>query len=181
MRREDKTSREVNVGSMADIAFLLLIFFLVSTTLLQEKGLSLKLPPKLEHEIDVPMKERNIFKILINSNDQIMVNEMVRTDLSGLAEEIQAFVLNPTSSKSLSESPKKAIVSLKTNRGTQYAQFIAVLDEVKGAYYGIYADRVNLTSEEFRALKKSNPEDFELYQRGKSGIPMNISIAEPTL
>lgn len=181
MRREDKTSREVNVGSMADIAFLLLIFFLVSTTLLQEKGLSLKLPPKLEVQQDFPTKKRNIFKILINSNDQVMVNESVRTDLTGLGDEIRAFVLNPDSSKKLSESPKKAIVSLKTNRGTQYAQFIAVLDEVKGAYYGIYADRVNLTAKEFRALRKSDPKDYELYQKGKSGIPMNISIAEPTL
>ncbi|MEL7148015.1 MAG: biopolymer transporter ExbD, partial [Bacteroidota bacterium] len=88
-------------------------------------------------------------------------------------------ILNNDKDPSSSESPEKAIISLKANRGTDYESFIAVLDEVKGAYYEIYGARVGLTSQEYRRLKLDEPAQKALYDRGKEGIPMNISIAEP--
>lgn len=169
----------VNTGSMADIAFLLLIFFLVSTTILQEKGLMITLPPDQEVQAVMPVNDRNLFKISINSNNQFLIQDEQRDDLVGLKDEIRQFILNPTQTAELAESPKKAIISLKSNRGTDYAAFIAVLDELKGAYYDIYGERVGLSGDQYRHLDLDDPRQLALYEKGKEGIPMNISIAEP--
>ncbi|MFY0651473.1 MAG: biopolymer transporter ExbD [Cyclobacteriaceae bacterium] len=180
--KKRENDQEINTGSMADIAFLLLIFFLVATTLQFDKGLTLKLPPNPEEkEITVPIKERNLFKILINSNQHILVEGEVRQDLLGLKDEIKTFVLNNGRDEKLSENPEKAIVSLKTNRGTKYKSFIKVLDELKGAYYEIYAEKVGLSKEDYLKLRHSNREEYNIYKQSKQGIPMNISIAEPTI
>ena len=66
---------EVNAGSMADIAFLLLIFFLVTTTIETDSGISRKLPPIEESEDDVLIKQKNIFTVLLNGKDQILVED----------------------------------------------------------------------------------------------------------
>ena len=70
-----RSSPEVNAGSMADIAFLLLIFFLVTTTIETDSGISRKLPPIEEQEEDVIIKQKNIFTVLLNGKDQILVED----------------------------------------------------------------------------------------------------------
>ena len=174
-------SRDVNIptSSMADIAFLLLIFFLVSTTLLQERGLMMKLPPEPEEQSMIRIHDRNLFKVLINSQNHYLINDEVRQDLTGVKEEVKMFVLNNGKDQKLSENPEKAVVSIKTQRGTHYKYFIDALDEVKGAYYEIYGDNVGLTAEEYRSLNSQYPSQAALIEKGKTGIPMNISIAEP--
>jgi hypothetical protein len=72
-----------------------------------------------------------------------------------------------------------AVVSIKTNRGTSYEKYLEVLDQVKKAYFEIYAERVGMTAEQYRALTGKNPAEKELMDRGKEGIPLAISIAEP--
>lgn len=178
--RNPNSKEKINSSSMADIAFLLLIFFLVSTTMVQDKGLDLKLPPYREEKTVAPIKERNLFKILINSRNEFLVENEIRFDLTGLKEEIKNFILNSERDPGLAERPDKAVVSLKTSRGTKYEVFIDALDEIKGAYYEIYAQRVHLSAEEYRNLNPEDPGDRTLYLKGKDGIPMNISIAEPT-
>lgn len=177
--RTNSEKPSVNSGSMADIAFLLLIFFLVTTTIQQDKGLILKLPPPPEEEIDVEIHERNLFKILINANDQYMVEGEILGDLTGLSEEIRTFVMNQGKDPNLSDSPKEAVVSIKASRGTSYDHFIAALDEVKKAYYSIYAERVGLSPQAYLKLNRQDPRELKLYQQGRQDIPMNISIAEP--
>ncbi|WP_416867914.1 MAG: ExbD/TolR family protein [Imperialibacter sp.] len=180
MKITRKVNQEpVNTGSMADIAFLLLIFFLVSTTILQEKGFMITLPPDQEKQPVMPVNDRNLFKISINSKNEFLIQDEPRQGLVGLREELRMFILNPTAASDLAESPKKAIISLKSNRGTDYAAFIAVLDELKGAYYNIYGERVGLSGDEYRHLDLDDPRQLALYEKGKEGIPMNISIAEP--
>lgn len=169
---------KVSAGSMADIAFLLLIFFLVATTLQQDKGLMMQLPPDVP-PTDTPVKERNLFKIRINSSNQFLVEEEIKPDLAGVIDEIKAFVLNNGADPRLSESPKDAIISIKTQRGTDYAHFILVLDMVKEAYYQMYGERVGLTSDEFRQLDKDDHQQYALYQEARKDLPMNISLANP--
>lgn len=176
--KKPKSVPKVSAGSMADIAFLLLIFFLVATTLMQDKGLMLQLPPDVP-PTETRIKDRNLFKIRINSKNQFLIEEKIVEDLHNLKEEVMDFVLNPNANPSLSESPDKAIISIKTQRGTSYSNFIDVLDEVKEAYYTMYGDRIGLSSKEFRALDKKNPLQNELYLTARAGLPMNISIAEP--
>lgn len=205
-KKKIRTSQEVNAGSMADIAFLLLIFFLVTTTIASDKGILNILPPKQDPNQpppEVELNERNIFNILINANDQLLIEGEFRTTTEGLTEEIKSFIMNfgnpdednltlynglPASLRSLAErsgessdypGPGGAVVSIKTNRGTSYEIYLEVLDLVKKAYFEIYGERVGLTADEYRALTGNTAAEVELQNRGKEGIPMAISIAEP--
>jgi len=168
---------EINASSMADIAFLLLIFFLVATTLATQKGLGLQLPPK---STDIaPFNERNIFKILINYQNEVLVEGKPFVNNDNLRKEAKEFILNYGHDPRLSDSPDKAIFSIKTSRKTKYKTFITILDEVKGAYYEIYAEKAGISEKHYRKLMLSKPGERILYEKGKEGIPMNISIAEP--
>ncbi len=141
-----RSSPEVNAGSMADIAFLLLIFFLVTTTIETDSGISRKLPPIEESEEDVVIKQKNIFTVLLNGKDQLLVED----ELMEL-EEIRAAAIefldngggkgedgcdyckgkrDPRSS----DNPDKAIISLKNERETSYAAYISVQNELVAAY-----------------------------------------------
>jgi biopolymer transport protein ExbD len=95
-RSKDKGGQEVNAGSMADIAFLLLIFFLVTTQIATNKGLTLLLPPKQEDDepIEIKQQERNLFKIQINSADRLLVEEEPLEDVTQIREMVYDFVLN---------------------------------------------------------------------------------------
>jgi len=205
MARSGRKIPEVNSSSMADIAFLLLVFFLVTTTIATDKGLTLTLPPKADPNQpppDITKNERNIFKILVNSSDRILIEDEPVTDLTGLRAQVKEFILNfgkpseeyveiystlPASLKAFSQKdaassddPKEAVVSFKADRGTSYDIYISILDELQGAYYEIYGERVGLTADEFRSLDRKKPAEQAKYRAAREGIPMNISIAEPT-
>ena len=192
MKKRQRNNPEINSSSMADIAFLLLIFFLVTTTIANDKGLFLLLPPDPESldQFDIKIPERNMFKIQINSADKLLVeNKPFTDDVLELRPMIKEFVLNNGKDPNSSVNPQKAIVSLKSDRGTSQKTFIEVLDQIKGAYHDIYAERAGVTNEEWRKISASPdlPENVLYYEKGrgvlpdgKPEIPMNISIAEPT-
>lgn len=191
MARKKREEPQINSSSMADIAFLLLIFFLVTTTIANDRGLSLQLPPDPDdiEQMDIKIPERNLFKIQINSADKMLVEgDPFERNMDELRSMIKEFVLNNGRDPESSDSPKEAIVSLKTDRGTTQEKFIEVLDAIQGAYYDMYADRVGVTNEQWRELSNdlTDPENRRLYDKGRGktadGIefPMNLSIAEPT-
>ncbi len=134
---------EVNAGSMADIAFLLLIFFLVTTTIETDAGLDRMLPPIEPPETDVIIKQKNIFQVSINKNGQLLADDEL-TDLKDLRQKAVDFLdnngdgtctyckgkKNPESS----DNPTKAIISLKNDRETKYSTYITVQNELVGAY-----------------------------------------------
>ena len=174
------SSAEVSISSMADIAFLLLTFFLTTTVIDNHKGIIMMLPTWSEIPPVSDVNNRNLFKIHINSDDNYLIEDAVRRDLAGVRKDIKKFILNNTRASNLSENPLKAIVSLKADRGTSHKAFIAALDEIQGAYYEIYAARVGITSKEFRQLDLNKPYDRKIYDKAREGFPMNISIAEPS-
>ena len=103
-RSKDKGSQEVNAGSMADIAFLLLIFFLVTTQIATNKGLTLLLPPKNEDDepLEIKQNQKNVFKIQVNSADRLLVEDEPLEDITLIREMVYDFVLNfgnPSSEK----------------------------------------------------------------------------------
>jgi biopolymer transport protein ExbD len=134
---------EVNAGSMADIAFLLLIFFLVTTTIETDAGLDRMLPPMEPPEDNVVIKQKNIFTVNINKNGQLLVEEEL-LDLKKLRKTAMDFLDNGgdgtctyckgAKDESSSDNPTKAIISLKNDRETKYSTYITVQNELVGAY-----------------------------------------------
>ena len=119
--RGQRVPPEIPTASMADIAFLLIVFFLVTTTMNQDKGLSLHLPPIGESK---EVKEKNICNIWINASDQIAFFE--NDQLSVVAfDQLRSQVEQRLAAND------KLIVSIKAERGATYSMFVSVLDELK--------------------------------------------------
>jgi hypothetical protein len=138
-----RSAPEVNAGSMADIAFLLLIFFLVTTTIEKDSGINRKLPPMEESDEDVVIKQKNIFTVLLNGKDQLLVEDelMELKDLRAAAVEFldnggdgSCNYCQGRKDPSSSDNPDKAIISLKNERETSYAAYISVQNELVAAY-----------------------------------------------
>jgi len=149
-----RSAPEVNAGSMADIAFLLLIFFLVTTTIEVDSGIASKLPPPLEDEVEPPpIKKKNIFQVLVNQNNQLLVNvgekdEAIPTEVDKLTEMAVAFLDNGGGTEprnacnycrgegdpNLSDNPKKAVISLLNDRQASYSMYLTVTNELVRAY-----------------------------------------------
>jgi biopolymer transport protein ExbD len=183
-RKKDRGVPEVNASSMADIAFLLLIFFLVTTTIASDKGLSILLPPKVP-PTDVKIKQRNVFKVLVNSFDQLLVEEEPMR-LKELKENAKKFIMNNGKDEKSSENPTVAIISLKTDRGTSYDVYLAVMDELKRAYFELRAEKMGITLERYLELEndpkilEADPSLNERFEKVKEEIPYQLSEAEPT-
>ncbi len=170
---------EINSSSMADIAFLLLIFFLVTTTIQTNQGLYVTLPPHSDEPPEAPIHNRNLYKVHINSSDKILVEDEPFEGFQVLHEDVKKFILNHGEDPESSENSEKAVISLKMNRGTHYRSFIEMMDALQGVYYQIYGERVGLTAGEIRALDLQLADHKAKYDRARDGITMNISIAEP--
>ena len=172
----DRMSNEINAGSMADIAFLLLIFFLVTTTIVEDKGITVKLPPWSEEDPDITkLKSRNVFAVLVNAQNDLLVRGEPM-DITMLREKTKEFIVNPTQREDLAERPTKAIITLKNDRGTNYETYVSVYNELKAAYDELWDEMC------LRKYGVNYSEDLPLAWRKsiKDEIPMVLSEAEPT-
>lgn len=196
-----RQTNEVNAGSTADIAFLLLIFFLVTTTIETDRGLNRKLPPKTPDIAAQNIKDKNLFIVLINAKGELLVEDET-IELKNLKTEAMAFIDNGSGEanescdycqghKDLKSSvnPQKAVISVQTDRMTKYKDYIAVQNEVVAAYNTLR------NREAERLYGKSYVELEKLYKdqsfKGNKNLlkqkidrirnlyPLNISEAEP--
>ncbi len=189
---------EVNAGSMADIAFLLLIFFLVTTTIETDAGLDRMLPPIEPPDEDVIIKQKNIFQVSINKNNQLLADDEL-TDLKDLRVKAMAFLDNNgdgtctyckgAKDAESSDNPTKAIISLKNDRETKYSTYITVQNELVGAYNELRnRESERLFNQKFVDLEAEylNPEtDADLKEELKEKVkriqdlfPQKLSEAE---
>ncbi len=160
-------SPTVNAGSMADIAFLLLIFFLVTTTIPNDEGIQQKLPQECEEcPPPVTIHDRNILEIVINKNNQLLADDQVVTlnEIKNLAKQ---FIDNNGRDPELSETPQEAVISLQSDRETSYKVYVSVLNELKTAYAELrttYAKHNykksmgELTETQLKAVKEAYPQ-----------------------
>ncbi len=167
---------EINASSMADIAFLLLVFFLVTTTIDVERGITVRLPEWSEEPPEeLELKQRNVFNVLVNAQNQLLV-ENKPAQVDNLREMAKDFIMNPTGNPELSEAPNAAIISLKNDRGTNYETYIEVYNELKAAYRELWDEEAMAT------IGKHYTDDLPKSDKDKikEKIPFVISEAEPT-
>jgi hypothetical protein len=150
-RRENS---EINAGSMADIAFLLLIFFLVTTTMDVDSGIARKLPEKSEDTPEVTIKQKNVLDITVNRNNQILIEGTDFVQVTDIRRIAMDFIDNGGGESAAkgdqpgkpcdyckgakdpasSDHPSKAIISLQSDRGTTYGVYISIQNEIEAAY-----------------------------------------------
>ncbi len=195
MARRD--TPEINAGSMADIAFLLLIFFLVTTTMDIDTGISRKLPEKQPEDVEPPiLKMKNVFEVNINRRNEILVEGDQYMQIDELREAAIKFIDNGGGTAEAlakedlqvcswcegdkdpesSDHPKKAIISLQSDRGTSYATYIAVQNELVGAYTDLRNRYSNKKyGRDFDDLTNDQQKEIKI-----NIYPQIISEAEPT-
>ena len=187
MATDKRKIQEINAGSMADIAFLLLIFFLVATTMNVDTGLVRMLPPMPPDEKqqeDIKVKERNLFLVLISGSGNIMAGPAGKQeiiDLHQLKDRTKEFILNPMDDENLPEKADKEIeladgskwvypesqgvVSLQTTRDTGYQSYIMVQNIQRSTRRGRHAEirleiRRPSRREPQRSIKSRSAEDL---------------------
>lgn len=181
---------DINSSSTADIAFLLLIFFLITTSMDTDRGLARRLPPPPEKDAkvddEVTVKERNVLQILLNKYDQLMCNGE-QISINELREKAKEFIANPNDDPNMPEKhPKeieglgmqmvteKHVISLQNDRGTTYSEYIKVQNELVAAYNEL---RNELAQEKWG--KNYADLDEKQQEAVREFYPQRISEAEP--
>lgn len=168
---------------MADIAFLLLVFFLVTTEIDIDEGINVALPPWS----DVPpppveLNDKNTLTVLINSRNQLLVEEEL-DDIDNLRKRTVEFLSNNGRNPELSTNPQEAVVSFKGDVGTSYETYIQVYNELRGAYNDLRNDltrkKTNGRVSKFSDLDRAT-RDSILIEEIKFEMPIRLSEAEPT-
>ena len=201
-----RSAPEVNAGSMVDIAFLLLIFFLVTTTIEKDKGIVRKLPPKQDEKIPPPpLKEKNIFIVNVNKDNQLLVEDNLM-DPKDLRQAAIDFLDNGGASAGSpghcdyckgdrlpdsSDNPNIAVISVRNDRLTSYETYIKVQNELVAAYnflrnresqrlYGwkFTEKKAEIAEGKIKgnSAKEALKEKFKVIQ---DLFPLNLSEAEP--
>ncbi len=169
-----RVKNEVNAGSMADIAFLLLIFFLVTTTIVEEEGILVKLPPFEIIDTPINVNQNNVFTVKINAANQILAENKIM-DIGRLKEATKEFISNPNQLPELAEIPRKALISLQNDRGTDYKTYLMVYNELQAAYRELReAEAQKRHGMSFEFLNNEKKREI------RNEIPLVISEAEPT-
>ena len=174
---------EINASSMADIAFLLLVFFLVTTEIDIDEGINVVLPAwSDEPPPDVKQNNRNTLAVLVNSRNELLVEEE-RFDIEELRDYTKTFIMNEGRDPKMSDSPQKAIVSFKGDVGTSYDTYIQVYNELRGAYNELRDDLAKKKSggrKPFYLDLDPLTRDSIIRDEIKLLLPIRLSEAEPT-
>ena len=159
----------IPTSSMADIAFLLLLFFLVATTIDVDTGIGLVLPEYVKDVSTVEVPKNRMAAVLINANGDVLMDGKpisIYQVKDNLKPRIRSKIDLP--------SNKKLIVSVKTDRKTKYNNYIQALDQIKSAYFEV---RDEYSNQNYGRKYNDLPEDEQKVVQNK--IPIIISIAEP--
>lgn len=159
----------IPTASMADIAFLLLLFFLVATVIDVDTGLGLTLPELVEDQVEVKVDPSRMASVLVNENGDVLIDGNV-IPVFQIKDMLKARI----ASKNDLPKNKKMIVSLKTDRKTVYNVYIAALDQIKLAFFEVRDEYSN-----GKYGKKYNDLNEEQQSDVKEVVPIIISIAEP--
>lgn len=190
MGRKKRKAPGINASSSADIAFMLLLFFLMTSSMDTDKGLPRRLPPPVPKEqknnTDVDIKKRNLLVVLINSSNQILCGDQF-IDIKQLKEKVKEFVDNPFNEEHKPEKveidvpffgkrmvTKNHVISLQNDRGTEYQAYINVQNEIAAAYNELRNDiSKSKFGKDFAELDEEQQKAVQMI------YPQKISEAEP--
>ena len=189
MAKRNRKVPGINASSTADIAFMLLIFFLITTSMDTDRGLARRLPPPPENKDqkdDIIVKERNVLQVRLNKDDQLMCGQDY-IDIKQLKEKAKEFIVNPYDDEKLPEKHRKNIpllgdcmitekhvISVQNDVGTSYKAYIDVQNELVAAYNEL---RDELGNAKFGKTYAQCDEDEQKAIR--EYYPQKISEAEP--
>ena len=189
MAKRNRKVPGINASSTADIAFMLLIFFLITTSMDTDRGLARRLPPppeNKEQKDDIIVKERNVLQVRLNKDDQLMVGGEW-SDIKQLREKAKEFIANPNDDSNMPEKhaknipffgdvmiTEKHVISVQNDVGTSYEAYLQVQNELVAAYNELRSEL---------AKSKFGKEYAECSEEEKDAImdyyPQKISEAEP--
>ena len=179
---------EINSSSQADIAFLLLCFFLMTTSMDVDYGITRRLPPPVEtNDEDVKVKERNVMNVLVNKNDRLLVNGRP-SDISTLKDDAKRFMTPRPNDETAPETEhktfdlvgdvlmSKGVISLQNDRGTSYAMYISVQNELARAFNEL---RDEMAMQKLhKHLDQLNEDQTKAIN---DAVPIRVSEAEPVV
>lgn len=183
-----KKSPTINGGSMSDISFLLLTFFLLTSSIDTDAGIARKLPPPLPPDAPKPeIHDRNVFKVAVNFRDELQVQGKLAS-IADLRDMTKEFLTNPANDPKKSEKKieeinllgpipvSKGVVSLRNDNGTSYEMYVKVQNELTAAFREL---RDELSMEKFgkKFANLTREDEIEAIQEA---VPLTISEAEPT-
>jgi len=170
IKKKKERDAKIPDAGMSDIVFLLLLFFLVSTTIDVDTGIGMSLPEFQEEQEFVPISKERLVAVNINEHGDVLLNKEIIA-----IPQISANLIEKIESKINLPSNKKLIVSIKTDRRTNYNLYIQALDQIVAAYAEVqnkYAQQVY-----GKKLEELTPEEKKIVVKEK--VPKIISIAEP--
>lgn len=190
MAKGKRNVPQINATSTADIAFMLLIFFLITTSMDTDRGLARRLPPppenKEQEKSDIIVKERNVLQVKLNKDDQLMVGGEW-SDIKQLRDKAKEFIANPNNDENLPEKhakhlplfgdvmiTEKHVISVQNDVGTSYEAYLQVQNELVAAYNEL---RDELAKSQFgKSLAECSEEEKDAITQY---YPQKISEAEP--
>ncbi len=182
--RSTKTSK-INMSSMADVAFLVIIFFWVATSIPTQKGIPMTLPRIIKRDYVIFCHDRvynpnGLMRVLINSQNRILMRDE-EILLSEVKENIVKFISGADKNESSKQS--KGVISLKGDRGTNYADYLLVLDQIKAAYTSVRAKELGWSEEKMLHFlenkENATQEEIKMYNNVVFLYPEVISEADP--
>lgn len=173
-RRNNREFANKKLLSLADLGIMVMMMFVFTITVFNEKGLNVKLPSYPDAEVSGCNWRQSVFRIVINGKDELLVKGKV-IKLSDLRTNIKTYILNPNNDENMASNPTRALLSLQNDIGTSYGTYFDVYHEIKAAYKDIW----NEESKRRFGYKFKHLDDARKHQI-LSDFPIVLSEAEPT-
>lgn len=162
---------------MADIAFLLLIFFIITSNVINDKGVILKLPI-IQDPQEVESLEENVCMIIMNNDNDLLVRGE-RKEMEDVTSFVKKFIMNNGKDPRMSRSPKDAVVIFKPSRGAKYEQYVRLINRVQQAYFEIWSTNAGVTTEDLMSWDVDNEESLSRsLDKLREQVPYNFVVAE---
>lgn len=177
IKKKDRAAGEVNASSMADIAFLLLIFFIITSSIVNDTGVKMTLPI-LQEPVPVETDQRDVCMVIMNSDGNLLVEDEP-LEVNRLKPFVKTFIMNKGQNPIWSTSPKKALIVLKQSRGANYKDYLKVTNQIQQAYFELWSGLVGVSAETLVSWDVENNEGLSRQlDKLRDQIPYNFSVAQ---